>query len=58
MTEDANDTDRRKDDAMNKKLVALVGLSLLLPLAAQAKDDPWKVPPGFAARTAVARWRT
>ena len=35
---------------MNKKLVALVGLSLL-PLAAQAKDDPWKVPPGFVART-------
>lgn len=39
---------------MNKKLVALVGLSLLLPLAAQAKDDPWKVPPGFAARTPQA----
>ena len=33
---------------MDKKLIALVGLSLLLPLAAQGQDDPWKVPEGAA----------
>lgn len=35
---------------MNKKLVALVGLSMLLPLAAQGRDNPWKVPEGTTVR--------
>jgi hypothetical protein len=31
---------------MNTMVTALVGLSLLSPLAAQGQDNPWKLPPG------------